>query len=96
MKRNAKNPSELVQNAIFEFQKKQNSIETTVYDDSHEALNRDSCIFTAREFMKSIDENKKKQFVFLSASDTIGPLLQKYSQMKKEAENYLVNDDECQ
>ena len=67
-----------------------------MYDDTHEALNRDSCIFTAREFVSSIEQDQQKQFVFLSASETIGPLLEKYSQMKRQAEDYLIYDEDCE
>ena len=31
----------------------------------------------------------------MSASETIAPNLSKYSEMKREAENYLLEDDEC-
>ena len=62
----------------------------TVYEKSHEGLNRDSCINVARILAESTDE--KKNFVFFSASDTIVPMLSKYCEMKREAESFLLRD----
>jgi hypothetical protein len=72
------------------------SIKTQVYEESHQAINRDSCTYLAKEFA-SLDQkiNGKKPFVFLSASKAIGPLLQEYSQMKQEAEIFLQTDPDC-
>ena len=52
-----------------------------------EALNRDSCINVAKLAKK--DTN----FVFISAADTIAPMFKKYSDMKGEAEAYLLKDE---
>lgn len=67
-----------MQEVFNDIQKKRNSIPVSTYEESHEAVNRDSCIFVARNFA-SLSSNEEKNFVFLSASDTIGPLLEKYS-----------------
>ena len=86
-------PMVAFQNVVNEINKRQNSIPTTVYEKSHEGLNRDSCINVARILAQSITGvGEKKNFVFFSASDTIVPMLSKYCEMKREAESFLLRD----
>ena len=61
-----------------------------VYEKSHEGLNRDSAINVAKAVV-----GEHKPFVFLSASESIFPALKKYSDMKREAEDFLINDSLC-
>ena len=58
-------------------------------------MNRDSAINVAKA-LAAEDTASGKPFVFLSASDTIFPFLEKYSQMKRQAENFLLTDEACQ
>lgn len=85
----------ILQDAIYEAQKRANSIPVQVYEKSHEGLNRDSCINVAKILAESVGQNEKKNFVFISASQSILPSLQNYAQMKREAEEYLLKDVEC-
>lgn len=85
-------PAIAFQNLVNEVNKRQNSIPTTVYEKSHEGLNRDSCINVAKILANSTAEGKKN-FVFFSASDTILPTLSRYCEMKREAEMYLLRDE---
>lgn len=84
-------PAVAFQNLVHEINKRQNSIPATVYEKSHEALNRDSCINVARILAESAED--KKRLVFFSASDTIAPMLSRYCEMKREAEAYLLRDE---
>ncbi|CDW88623.1 UNKNOWN [Stylonychia lemnae] len=63
------------------------------YDESLEAMNRDSCKLMAEHFNNACKkQDKKGHFVFISASKSITPVLQKYSDMKEQAESFLLNN----
>jgi len=40
-------------------------------------------------------DGDRKNFVFVSAAKSIAPMFKKYSDMKEEAENFLLNDKDC-
>ena len=77
-----KDPIAAVQGMVYEAQKRATSIKVAPYESSHEGLNRDSAINVAKA-LAAESAKDKKPFVFFSASDTIIPLLVKYSQMKR-------------
>ena len=84
--------------ACNEFQKRQSSIETTLYEDSLEAMNRDSTINVARilaESQLARPDSLPKHFVFVSAEPSHLPMLQKYGDTKKEAEEFLLTDEKA-
>ena len=46
------------------------------YDESHEAINRDSCKLVAEYFNNACRQDERKgHFVFMSASKSIAPML---------------------
>ena len=69
----------MAQSAMEEIIKNQSSIKITPYEQSLEALNRDSCINVANAFTK---HKSGGNFVFISAAKTIAPMFVKYSEMK--------------
>ena len=65
------------------FQKLSSSIQPK-YDESHEAINRDSCKLIAEHFNNACkQQNRKGHFVFLSAARSIAPMLTRYTVMKE-------------
>ena len=63
------------------------------YDDTLEALNRDSCKLMAEHYNNALKQKGiKGHFLFISAAPSIAPMLTKYVQMKIQAENFLLNN----
>ncbi len=63
------------------------------YDDTHEAKNRDACKLIAEHYnnaRRNLD--KPGHFVFLSASKSIAPMLSRYTEMKEQAESFLLHN----
>mmetsp|Transcript_33426 Transcript_33426/g.51310 ORF Transcript_33426/g.51310 Transcript_33426/m.51310 type:complete len:250 (+) Transcript_33426:14-763(+) len=84
---------DIAKNFFNEFQKQQGSVRTTTYEQSLEALNRDSLKNVAKVLADSVEsKDEKKNLVFISAEPSVMPMLQKYSETKKEAEEFLLED----
>ena len=71
-----KNPFDIAKNIFEDAVKDKTSIRTSVYEQSLEALNRDSCINTAKALAAGHSkDSQNKNFVFISASKSIAPTL---------------------
>lgn len=59
-------------------------MQTPDYEESHEAVNRDSCKMIAEYFNNECGKRANKgHFVFFSAAQSLVPMLSRYIEMKR-------------